>query len=205
LVNDQQSLQSIRETSWKDFEYLVAEAFRRQGYSVDYSLVQGADGGVDLTLRKGGRVSLVQCKQWKVYSVGAPVIREMFGIMTAEHADEAIIVTTGNFTREAQSFAMGKAIQLIDGAKLLELVRSVQTASEIKEQIQAAGQPISDRKAVTITSPGPENSSVTTVPACPQCGSQMKLRTARRGAKSGSQFWGCSTYPKCQGKRELHG
>ena len=62
LVDEQTSLEKLRETGWKDFEYLVAEAFRRQGYDVDYSLGRGADGGVDLTLRRDGRTSLVQCK-----------------------------------------------------------------------------------------------------------------------------------------------
>lgn len=127
LVDQQTSLESLRQTSWKDFEILVAEAYRRQGYQVEYSLGQGADGGVDIVLRKADRTSLVQCKQWKVYSVGAPVIREMFGLMTAERADEAIIVTSGKFTRDAQTFAAGKPIRLIDGPQLLALVQSVQT------------------------------------------------------------------------------
>jgi restriction system protein len=126
LVDQQTSLESLRNTPWKDFEFLVAEAYRRQGYQVEYSLGRGADGGVDLTLRKNGRTSLVQCKQWKVFSVGAPVIREMFGLLTSERADEAIIITPGHFTRDAKSFAEGKPIQLIDGAQLLALVQSVQ-------------------------------------------------------------------------------
>lgn len=33
---------------------------------------------------------------------------------------------------------------------------------------------------------------------CPRCGARMVLRTARRGAKAGQQFWGCSTYPRCR-------
>jgi hypothetical protein len=36
-------------------------------------------------------------------------------------------------------------------------------------------------------------------PACPQCGSAMVLRTARRGGNVGNQFWGCSQYPACRG------
>jgi hypothetical protein len=36
-------------------------------------------------------------------------------------------------------------------------------------------------------------------PACPQCGSPMVLRTARRGGNVGNQFWGCSKYPTCKG------
>jgi len=34
-------------------------------------------------------------------------------------------------------------------------------------------------------------------PACPACGKPMVLRTARKGPRAGSQFWGCSGYPEC--------
>jgi hypothetical protein len=33
---------------------------------------------------------------------------------------------------------------------------------------------------------------------CPKCGKPMVLRTAKRGANAGNQFWGCSAYPKCR-------
>ena len=33
---------------------------------------------------------------------------------------------------------------------------------------------------------------------CPKCGSSMVLRTAKRGANAGKQFWGCSAYPRCR-------
>ncbi len=33
---------------------------------------------------------------------------------------------------------------------------------------------------------------------CPKCGSSMVLRTAKKGANAGNQFWGCSEYPKCR-------
>jgi four helix bundle suffix protein len=36
-------------------------------------------------------------------------------------------------------------------------------------------------------------------PHCPQCGKLMTLRTARQGAKAGTQFWGCTGYPECKG------
>lgn len=38
-------------------------------------------------------------------------------------------------------------------------------------------------------------------PACPHCSRPMALRTARRGVHAGSQFWGCTAYPACQGTR----
>jgi len=40
-------------------------------------------------------------------------------------------------------------------------------------------------------------------PACPRCGKPMALRTARKGARAGSQFWGCSGFPECKGTRAL--
>jgi len=40
-------------------------------------------------------------------------------------------------------------------------------------------------------------------PACPLCGKPMALRTARQGARAGSQFWGCAAYPECKGTRPL--
>jgi hypothetical protein len=35
-------------------------------------------------------------------------------------------------------------------------------------------------------------------PTCPKCGVRMVLRTARHGANSGRQFYGCPNYPRCQ-------
>ena len=204
LVDGQTSLESLRNISWKQFEFLVAEAYRRQWYQVEYSLGRGADGGVDLTLRRDGRMSLVQCKQWKVFSVGAPVIREMFGLLTAEKADEAIIVTSGNFTRDAQDFAAGKPVRLVDGPQLLALVQSVQiqpagpaaSLSPSPHRGEGWGEvPSSDPKRDS------ENAgSAQGPPACPACGKPMVLRTAMRGVNAGDQFWGCSTYPACKGK-----
>jgi restriction system protein len=40
-------------------------------------------------------------------------------------------------------------------------------------------------------------------PVCPQCGRPMALRTARQGSRAGSQFWGCSDFPRCKATRQL--
>jgi restriction system protein len=183
LVDEQTSLEQLRETPWRDFEYLVAEAYRRQGNQVEYSLGRGADGGVDLTLRKDGLTSIVQCKKWKVFSVGAPVVREVFGLMTAEKANQAIIVTTGNFTRDARDFAAGKPIQLVDGPQLLAIVQSVQTS---RAEPESGTTPVA---------------ADTATPVCPLCGKPMVRRIARRGSNAGNRFWGCSAYPACKGIR----
>lgn len=57
--------------SWREFELLVGEAYRLQGYRVTELGGEGPDGGVDLVLTKGGEKFFVQCKQWKAYKVGS--------------------------------------------------------------------------------------------------------------------------------------
>ena len=65
LLDRQQDLESIRDLPWRQFEELVAEAFRRDGFTVIENAYAGADGGVDIRLRKSGESYLVQCKNWK--------------------------------------------------------------------------------------------------------------------------------------------
>ncbi|MEY2559414.1 MAG: restriction system protein [Verrucomicrobiota bacterium] len=39
-------------------------------------------------------------------------------------------------------------------------------------------------------------------PHCPICNAPMVKRTAKRGAREGSEFWGCRNYPECRGTRD---
>ena len=115
--------------------------------------------------------------------------------LTAEQADEAIIVTTGKFTRDAQDFAAGKPIQLIDGPQLLTLVQTVQTNKG------GTGDPPKDFSPSPLRGDGRGEETHSNPPDCPSCGQPMILRTSKRGANAGRQFWGCSTYPACKGTR----
>lgn len=40
-------------------------------------------------------------------------------------------------------------------------------------------------------------------PHCPNCNAVMERRTAKRGVNAGSQFWGCPSYPRCHGTRDI--
>ncbi len=62
LLDTRTTLESLAAGGWRQFELLVGEAFRRQGYAVEETGLGGADGGIDLILRKDGRRTLVQCK-----------------------------------------------------------------------------------------------------------------------------------------------
>lgn len=171
-----ESTSAINAMTWQEFEMLAGEAFRRGGYSVGETGGGGADGGIDLVLRKDGEKYLVQCKQWRAYKVGVPVIRELYGAMAAAGAAGGFVVTSGVFTQEAKDFAAGRNIDLIDGVELHEIIKQVQPASS------------HDEKILSLTGQ-----------TCPKCGSLMVMRTAKQGMNSGKSFWGCQNYPQCRG------
>ena len=58
-------------------------------------------------------------------------------------------------------------------------------------------------KPATRTQKATVSPSVSTNPTCPQCSSRMVSRIARRGARAGKPFWGCSRYPGCRGTRPI--
>lgn len=127
LLDSQTGIDSLREMSWRQFEQLTGEAFRRQGYAVEETGLGGADGGIDLILRKNGKTTLVQCKQWQSRQVGVTIVREMYGLLVHHQAAAVKIVALGNYTDDARRFAQGKPIELIQGSELISTVRSLQT------------------------------------------------------------------------------
>lgn len=189
LVNHQHGSDDIRNLSWQEFERLLCEMFRRQGYLVDHSgNAVGGDGGIDIRLEKAGQVSLVQCKHWKKWQVGVAIVRELLGVVTSEKAHWGIIVTSGTFTDDAVQFASKNHVQLIDGKELLNLLRSVESS-------------LSTRQEASLQSP--QSVEVSTKVACPTCGGPMTLRTAKKGANAGTRFYGCQSYPNCKGTRPV--
>jgi restriction system protein len=182
-LDKQTGIDSIRGLTWQDFERLLAEAFRRRGYFVEHCGGAGADGGVDVRLTKGSATTLVQCKHWKAYKVGVRVVRELYGVMQKSGSQAGVVVTSGTFTAQAADFARDIPVTLMDGTELADMIQEVQRGT----------------KSMPSTS---MPSAVS--PVCPTCGSAMLLRTARKGAHAGLQFWGCSAYPKCRGVRTIN-
>ena len=189
-VAQSKSSDALDGMSWQQFETLVAEGFRMQGYRVAETGGGGPDGGVDLVLSKpgdqGSEKFLVQCKQWRAFKVGVAVVRELYGVMAAKGATGGFVVTSGRFTAEAIEFASGRNVMLIDGQKLHAMIRQVQ------------GQATSGSERTTAF-----RQEIAAAPTCPVCSGPMAKRTAQRGPNHGRQFWGCSGYPSCRGTRKI--
>jgi hypothetical protein len=61
----------LRHLNSSEFESLVGELFRREGWTVvETGRPDGPDGNIDLRLRHGGHSILVQCKRWTSWQVG---------------------------------------------------------------------------------------------------------------------------------------
>jgi restriction system protein len=201
-VAQSQASDALDGMTWREFEMLVGEGFRLQGYKVVESGGGGPDGGIDLVLTKpgknGGEKFLVQCKQWRAYKVGVDVVRELYGVMAAKGATGGFVVTSGRFTADAVEFASGRNVRLIDGPKLHNLLRQAKagadrppaTPSQAARPIRPVAAP--DARA----SAAPESAS-----SCPLCAKPMTRRTAKRGTNAGREFWGCAGYPACRGTR----
>jgi restriction system protein len=117
----------LNDMSWGEFEILVGEFFRRKGYSVAETGGSGPDGGVDLELKKGTEIFLVQCKQWRAFKVSVNTVRELYGVMAARGAAGGYVVTSGQFTDDAKEFASGRNIELIDGKALHTMIQDVKS------------------------------------------------------------------------------
>lgn len=170
---------ALNTMSWKEFEAVVAEAFRRKGYSV-------ADKGgttADLMLRKSGKIFLVHCKQWRAIQVGVNPVRELYGAIVGQGAAGGFLLTSGVFTDEARAFARGRPIKLMDGKALHTLTRGVRLPRRLF------------RDTLSVMTTGS--------PFCPVCQSRMVKRKVRSESKADKMIWCCSRYPDCKGTRPL--
>jgi restriction system protein len=73
-----------------------------------------AYGGVDIRARvPGGASIIIQCKAYQ-QPVGPAAVRELYGTLLHEGAQEGWLVALAGFSGTAKQFAEGKPLRLID-------------------------------------------------------------------------------------------
>jgi ssDNA-binding Zn-finger/Zn-ribbon topoisomerase 1 len=83
-------------------------------------------------------------------------------------------------------------------------IRYIKSKSDVvlsDEDIEAVLEKLQIGKATTAISNSThvENLKANAIqPKCPQCDTDMILRRVKKGAKVGSEFWGCVNFPKCR-------
>ena len=143
-TTDDEIVEDGTELTWRDellatmqkmdppaFERLVQRLLRESGFIQVEVTGQSGDGGIDGKgiMRLGGMLSfhvIFQCKRYRG-SVGAGHVRDFRGAMVGR-ADKGLLITTGNFTRDAEREATrdgAPAIDLIDGKLLTEKLKEM--------------------------------------------------------------------------------
>ena len=130
----------IQNLSGIEFEEVCKKLLMNMGFEVRTTKKTG-DGGIDLVVYNKqplmGGIYIVQCKRY-AGSVGEPIIRDLYGVVTAERVNKGILITTGEFTQSAKKFAENKPIELIDKRLLMDLlskynIRNIETCANNTE------------------------------------------------------------------------
>ena len=120
------------------FERLVQRLLRESGFIQVEVTGQSGDGGIDGKgiMRLGGLLSfhvIFQCKRYRG-SVAVNQVRDFRGAMVGR-ADKGLLITTGNFTKDAMREATrdgAPAIDLIDGDLLLDKLKELSLGVKTK-------------------------------------------------------------------------
>ena len=120
-VDVDERLAALRGMSWENFSLVMAEAYRRQGYTV----TAAADAAFDFELMKKGRRTLLSCRRWKVNAVGVAPLRSLSEAVERRDAYNAICVAAGSFSTNARDYAATQPLTLVSGAELAALVGSL--------------------------------------------------------------------------------
>jgi len=83
---------------------------------------------------------------------------------------------------------------------LIPYIRSILTPVLSAEQVQDAAQRLLALKSGKRISRAEHLRSLEvrhSASLCPKCGCELVKRTAQRGPRTGKEFMGCSSYPRC--------
>jgi hypothetical protein len=119
---------ALARLTWQDFEHLLAEHYRAQGYRVEHHApvksLKTLAAGVDLRLTRGNESVILQCKHWDALEVEVQEVNELLSVMLNEAATKGILVTRGRFSAEAISIQRRQPrLQLMDGEMLRVLIK----------------------------------------------------------------------------------
>jgi restriction system protein len=124
-------LQTLLQMDPSAFERLIQRVLRESGFIQVEVTGKSGDGGIDGKgiMRLGGLLSfhvIFQCKRYQG-SVSVSQVRDFRGAMVGR-ADKGLLITTGNFTRDALKEATrdgAPAIDLIDGDLLIDKLKEL--------------------------------------------------------------------------------
>jgi restriction system protein len=130
-------LASVRQLSWEGYWALIADIFRRRGHDVFAG--EGPDCDViDMELaREGDRRLIVNCQLRGMRHISTAPLEEMAIVAERNGAAGVLLITDGDFSPEAHSFAADHSLILVDGDALLELVLELTLGNQSERKLGA--------------------------------------------------------------------
>lgn len=124
-------LEQVKAVTPAFFERLVIDLLVGMGYGgsrldAGKAIGRSGDGGIDGIIKEdklGLDAIYIQAKRWEG-TVGRPEIQKFAGALQGQRATKGVFITTSNFSREAEEYALiiASKIILIDGEQLVSLM-----------------------------------------------------------------------------------
>lgn len=123
FLERQSNLEGLMKMTWLDFEKYIRDLFILLGFEASLTSATG-DGGKDILLYYDDFFAVIECKRYGHSSkVTRPDIQKFHSAIIDCKADKGFFITTGEFTRHAESYVLDKPIQLINGKQLVEIIQ----------------------------------------------------------------------------------
>lgn len=134
---------ALARMSWHTFEHLLAEYYREQGWRVEYDSrprsLKALGTSLDLRMRRGDEVTIVQCRQWDAKQVGVDEVNELLATMLNEGVSGGVLLTRGTFTPEARTAQRRQPrLQLVDGDTLRVMLKLPDPSGRVPQAPLAA-------------------------------------------------------------------
>jgi restriction system protein len=119
-------LKVLREMSWEQFSQVLTDAYRRQGYEV----AAAQSKAYDYTLTRNERITLLQCRRWKVNQMGVAPLQDLAKAIHTTDAANGICITTGAVSPNAAGFAAANPVAIVSGKELAALIGKLAPTSD---------------------------------------------------------------------------
>lgn len=168
LFSEKKTIEDLQKLSPTQFENYISQLFRSMGYTTR-AVGGSGDGGIDVEAEKEGIVHYIQCKKFINRKVKVGAVRDFYGAI-ADKTDKGkgYFITTNVFTLDAEKFAEGKPIELVDRFKLIKYIKIVNSKGKDKIKINI----------------------------CPKCGGVLEKRSGKYGDFMGCSNYPKCKYTK---------
>lgn len=176
---DAWTMELLSRLEWKRFEELVTAYSHELGYATNPP--DSPFHGRAALLFKKGRTQpsmLLQCKAWDAGVVSVAPVRQLHEAMAAQQVGYGAYYTNAEFAPEAEEFARGKILDLVNGREFL--LRLKQLAPAVQQKL------LEEATAGDYTTP-----------TCPGCDIKMVLPTDGSKPAEDNSVWVCRNHPAC--------